>query len=72
MATNAVALVTAGESSAEKIHSVGQMIRLAGAHLDSVVLIGADKSDDSLGVTDPADQSESVPNYVWNPATERG
>ena len=55
-ATNAVALVTAGESSVEKIHNVGEMIQLAGTRLDSVVLIGADKSDESLGFTDPADQ----------------
>ena len=56
-ATNVVVVVTAGESSAEKVYSVGQMIRLAGTRLDSVVLIGADKSDESLGVADPADQS---------------
>jgi hypothetical protein len=56
-ATNAVAVVTAGESSAEKVHSVGEMIRLAGTRLDSVVLIGADESDESLGATDPADRS---------------
>ena len=49
-ATNAVAVVTAGQSSAEKIHGVAEMIRLAGTRLDSVVLIGADKSDESLGV----------------------
>ena len=55
-ATNAVALVTAGESSVEKIHNVGEMIRLAGTRLDSVVLIGADRSDESLGFTDLADQ----------------
>jgi capsular polysaccharide biosynthesis protein len=59
-ATNVVVTVTAGESSAEKIHSVGEMIRLAGTRLDSVVLIGADKSDESLGVTDPAEQSMLV------------
>ena len=59
-ATNAVVVVTAGESSAEKIHSVGEMIRLAGARLDSVVLIGADKRDESLGVMDPAGQSALI------------
>ena len=53
-ATNAVAVVTAGESSVEKIYSVGEMIRLAGTRLDSAVLLGADKSDESLGVMDPA------------------
>jgi capsular polysaccharide biosynthesis protein len=50
-ATDAVAIVTAGRSSAVRIHAVGEMIRLAGTRLDSVVLIGADKSDESLGVT---------------------
>ena len=55
-ATNAVAVVTAGQASAERIHGVAEMIRLAGINLDSVVLIGADKSDESLGVIDPADQ----------------
>ena len=56
-ATNVVVVVTAGESSVEKVHSVGEMIRLAGTRLDSVVLIGADKSDESLGMPGPADRS---------------
>ncbi len=56
-ATNAVAVVTAGKSSAEKIHSVGEMVRLAGTRLDSAVLLGADKSDESMGVVDEAQQS---------------
>jgi capsular polysaccharide biosynthesis protein len=55
-ATNAVAVVTAGQASAEKIHGVGEMIRLAGTNLDSVVLVGADKYDESLGVVDPEGQ----------------
>ncbi len=59
-ATNAVAVVTAGKSSVEKIYSAGEMIRLAGTRLDSVVLIGADKRDDSLGVLDPAEQSALI------------
>jgi len=50
-ATNAVVVVSSGESSAERIHGVGEMIRLAGMRLDSVVLLGADKSDESLGLT---------------------
>lgn len=59
-ATNAVAVVTAGQSSAEKVQAVAEMIRLAGTRLDSVILIGADKSDESLGITDPADQAPLV------------
>ena len=49
-ATTAVVMVSAGESSAERIHGVGEMIRLAGTRLDSIVLVGADKSDESLGL----------------------
>jgi hypothetical protein len=56
-AAHAVAVVTAGQSSVEKVHSVGEMIRLGGTRLDSVVLIGADKNDESLGVVDSAAQS---------------
>jgi capsular polysaccharide biosynthesis protein len=50
-AANAVVVVSAGQSSAERVRGVGEMIRLAGTRLDSVVLIGADKSDESLGLT---------------------
>jgi capsular polysaccharide biosynthesis protein len=49
-ATDAVAIVTAGGSSAATIASAREMIRLAGVQLDSVVLIGADNNDLSLGI----------------------
>lgn len=49
-ATDAVAMVTAGRSSWTKIHSIGEMVRLAGARLVSAVLVGADRTDESLGV----------------------
>src|SRR5439155_17179750 len=50
-AADVVVTVTAGESSWEKLHSVGEMIRLAGTRLVSAVLLGADRTDESLGVT---------------------
>lgn len=53
-ATDVVAVVTAGQSTAVRIHAVGEMIRLTGARLGSVVVINADKSDESLGVIDTA------------------
>ena len=59
-ATNAVVVVSAGQSSAERIHGVGEMIRLAGTRLDSVVLIGADKSDESLGLTRRPDEQAGI------------
>lgn len=50
-ASDAVVVITAGRSSWTKIQAVGEMIRLAGARLISAVLVGADKTDESLGVT---------------------
>ena len=53
-ATDAIAVVTAGRSSGEKIHGVAELIRLSGMRLVSAVLVGADKTDESLGmVRDP-------------------
>jgi capsular polysaccharide biosynthesis protein len=59
-ATSAVVVVSAGQSSAAKIHAVGEMIRLAGIRLDSVVLIGADKTDESLGLTPRPDEQAGM------------
>jgi capsular polysaccharide biosynthesis protein len=49
-ATGAVAMVTTGQSSAQRVHAVGEMIRLADVDFPSAVLVGADKTDESLGV----------------------
>ena len=56
-ATDAVGVVTAGESSEERIRGVREMVRLAGTRLDSVVLVGADKSDQSVGASTAPDES---------------
>lgn len=61
-ASDAVVMLTAGVSSVTKIHSVGEMIRAAGTALTSAVLLGADRSDESLGfVTSPADVVSAEP-----------
>lgn len=49
--TNVVAMVTAGRSTATRIRTVGEMIRLSGARLASVVVMDFDKADESLGVS---------------------
>ncbi len=54
-ATDAVVMVTAGRSSATRIQAVGEMLRLAGMSPASAVLVGADKTDESLGVVHPTD-----------------
>ncbi len=59
-ATSAVVVVTAGQSSAERIHAVGEMIRLAGMRLDSGVVIGAEKSDESLGLMRRPDEQAGI------------
>ncbi len=59
-ATTAIVVVSAGESSAERIHGVGEMIRLSGTRLDSAVLIGADKDDESLGLARRPDEQADL------------
>lgn len=49
-AADAVVVVTAGRSTWTKIHAVSEMVRLSGTRLALAVLIGADKTDESLGM----------------------
>jgi capsular polysaccharide biosynthesis protein len=49
-ADDAVVMVTAGESTWTRVQAVGEMVRLARLRLVSAVLIGADKTDETLGV----------------------
>jgi capsular polysaccharide biosynthesis protein len=61
-ASSAVVMVTAGAASWAKIHAVGEMIRLAGTRLVSAVLIGADKTDESLGAAYPHPPAQDTPH----------
>jgi hypothetical protein len=56
-AAEAIVMVTAGRSSAEKVHSVGELIRTADIRFDSAILTGAGRSDASLGTLDRAHSS---------------
>jgi capsular polysaccharide biosynthesis protein len=53
-ATNAVAIVTAGESSATRVHAAGEMMRQAGLPISAAFLLCADKNDESVGILSPA------------------
>ena len=64
-AHSAVAVVTAGESTAARVHAVGEMIRLAGMSVISGVLVGADKTDESLGVLTPEDDGSAAEGDRW-------
>jgi capsular polysaccharide biosynthesis protein len=66
-ASEAIVMVTAGRSTIEKVHSVGEMVRLSGTRLDSVVLIGADRSDASLGILDLAEPFRVGASQSANP-----
>jgi capsular polysaccharide biosynthesis protein len=59
-ARGAVVVVTAGQSSGERVYGVGEMIRLSGTELISAVLVGADKTDESVGVMAPSSPPVSV------------
>jgi len=48
-ATDAVVVVTAGQSTATRLNATGEMIRLAGTRLASVVVLDAERNDESLG-----------------------
>jgi O-antigen/teichoic acid export membrane protein/capsular polysaccharide biosynthesis protein len=49
-ASDAVVVVTAGRSSATRMHAVGELVRRSGTQLVSAVLVGSDKSDETLGM----------------------
>lgn len=59
-ATDAVAMVTAGRSSAVRIHAVGEMTKLSGTRLISAVVLGADKDDESLGTAPSPENAASL------------
>jgi len=59
-AADAVAVVTAGRSSRAKIDAAGEMVRLSGTRLISAVLIGAEKTDESLGVVPAQHTGDAV------------
>lgn len=54
-AESAVVVVTAGRSSWVRLQSTGVMVRSGGTFAVSAVLVGADKSDWSLGLTQDTD-----------------
>jgi capsular polysaccharide biosynthesis protein len=64
-ASDAVVLVTAGQSSATRIHAVGELIRRSGTRLVSAVLVGADKSDETLGMSHAAGQLALTDQNGW-------
>jgi len=50
-AEEAVVVVTAGKTSSTRIHAVGELIRVAGVSVVSAILVGTDKTDESVGTS---------------------
>ena len=67
-AANAVAFVTAGRSSVTKLEAHATMIRSASLHLRSVILIGPDRDDDSLGIFE--DPFAAPPPHAPSPSAD--
>jgi capsular polysaccharide biosynthesis protein len=68
-ATDVVVVMTAGRSSSARIRIVGEMIRLAGLSLVSGVLVGADKTDETLGAIPEPDVATELTSF---PQTRTG
>jgi capsular polysaccharide biosynthesis protein len=54
-ATDVVVMVTAGRPSWTRVQAIGEMVRLAHFRRVSAVLVGADKTDEGLGLTHAAE-----------------
>ena len=50
-----VLLVTTGRSTAERLRTIAELIRSAGLHLQFAMLVGADTTDESVGLPEPVD-----------------
>jgi capsular polysaccharide biosynthesis protein len=51
-ASRAAVIVTAGRSTTAKIQATGEMLRLAGLEIDTVVVLRPDHTDESVGVAE--------------------
>ena len=59
-ATDVVVMVTAGRSTWTRVQAVGEMLRLARIRLVSAVLVGADPTDEGLGLTHAPEPGRAV------------
>ncbi|GAA0606044.1 hypothetical protein HPO96_01995 [Kribbella sandramycini] len=58
--SRAAVVVTAGRSTATRIRSTGDMLRLAGLEIDTAIVLHADKTDEGIGVADAETAPASV------------
>jgi capsular polysaccharide biosynthesis protein len=58
-ADRVVMLVTAGRSSAERLRTAAELVRSVGLDLTFAVMVGSDRTDESLGLPEPPDEPGS-------------
>lgn len=66
--TEAVVMVTAGRSTATRLNTVYELLHAGGVNVSSVVLLGADAADESVGLPDPSFPTLGGPLSVGIPA----
>lgn len=59
-AREAIVMVTAGRPSATRVRTLAELIRLSGTTLTSAVVVGADVTDESLGLPASWDEDEQA------------
>ena len=57
-ADEVVVLVAAGRSSAERLHTTGELVRVAGLRLRFAMMVGTDRTDETLGLPETAHRAE--------------
>jgi hypothetical protein len=65
-ATESVVMVSAGEASAARLTATAQMLENGGIKVDSAILVGADRYDETVGVAgnDPAEGADQDRGWV--------
>jgi len=63
-ATESVVMITAGEASSARISSTSQMLENGGIKVDSAILVGADRSDETVG-TGPQEPAGTDQDRGW-------
>jgi capsular polysaccharide biosynthesis protein len=65
-ATESVVMISAGEASAARITATGQMLESGGVKVDSAILVGADRHDETVGLAgnEPAEGTDQDRGWV--------
>jgi capsular polysaccharide biosynthesis protein len=61
-AARAAVVVTAGQSTATRIHATGEMLRLAGVRIETAIVLRADRTDEGVGVPEADDGPTHTPD----------